>query len=77
MSFLLGHFCELLSTTLFLVPSANGRTVDGIELTRRIGLRRMRPSTPLALLSLYVAPEDGRAGDSMAWPWSTSRPRPG
>ena len=67
MSFLLGHFCELLSTTLFLVPAANGRTVDGIELTRRIGLRRMRPSTPLALLSLYVAPEDGRAGDSMAF----------
>ena len=58
MSFLLGHFCEVLTTTLFLVPSANGRRVDGIEIQRRIGLRRMRPSTPLVLLSLWGEPED-------------------
>ena len=53
MSFLLGHFCDVLTTTLFLVPSANGKRVDGIEIHRRIGLRRMRPSTPLALLSIF------------------------
>jgi hypothetical protein len=65
MSFLLGQFCDTLATSLFLVPSANGRTVDGIEISRRIGLRRMRPSTPLALLSFHIAPEDDRPGDSI------------
>jgi hypothetical protein len=58
MSFLLGHFCDVLSTTLFLVPSADVRRVDGIEIQRRIGLRRMRPSTPLALLSFWGEPDD-------------------
>jgi hypothetical protein len=58
MSFLLGHFCDVLTTTLFLVPSANGKRVDGIEIHRRIGLRRMRPSTPLALLSISGEKED-------------------
>jgi len=60
MSFLLGHFCDVLTTSLFLVPSANGRRVDGIEISRRLGLRRMRPSTPLALLSFW-----GDANDAM------------
>jgi hypothetical protein len=58
MSFLLGHFCDVLTTTLFLVPSADGRRVDGIEIQRRIGLRRVRPSTPLVLLSLWGEPDD-------------------
>jgi len=58
MSFLLGHFCDVVTTTLFLVPSRNGRRVDGIEIQRRIGLRRMRPSTPLVLMSLWGDPED-------------------
>ena len=61
MSFLLGHFCDVLSTTLFLVPSADGRRVDGIEISRRMGLRRLRPSTPLALLSFW-----GDVGDAMS-----------
>ena len=60
MSFLLGHFCDVLTTSLFLVPSASGRRVDGIEVHRRLGLRRMRPSTPLALLSFW-----GEARDAM------------
>jgi hypothetical protein len=60
MSFLLGHFCDVLTTSLFLIPSANGRRVDGIEIHRRLGLRRMRPSTPLALLSFW-----GEASDAM------------
>ena len=58
MSFLLGHFCEVVTTTLFLVPSPNGRRVDGIEIQRRIGLRRMRPSTPLVLMAIWGEPED-------------------
>ena len=40
MSFLLGHFCDVVTTTLFLVPSRDPRRVDGIEIQRRIGLRR-------------------------------------
>src|SRR5215471_5920706 len=62
MSFLLGHFCDVLSTTLFLVPSADPRRVDGIEIHRRIGLRRLRPSTPLALLSLATPPKEAPPG---------------
>jgi len=58
MSFLLGYFSDVLTTTLFLVPSANGKRVDGIEIQRRIGLRRMRPSTPLPLLSFFTERED-------------------
>jgi hypothetical protein len=58
MSFLLGHFCDVVTTTLFLVPSANGRRVDAIEIQRRIGLRRMRPSTPLVLMSIWGDPDD-------------------
>ena len=60
MSFLLGHFCDVLTTSLFLVPAENPRRVDGIEIHRRVGLRRMRPSTPLALLSFW-----GEANDAM------------
>ena len=58
MSFLLGHFCDVLTTSLFLVPSANPLRLDGIEISRRIGLRRLRPSTPLALLSIWGDPGD-------------------
>jgi hypothetical protein len=67
MSFLLGHFCDVLTTTLFLVPSANGQRVDGIEIHRRIGLRRMRPSTPLALLSVWTEPGDGVRENAIAF----------
>jgi hypothetical protein len=58
MSFLLGHFCDVVTTTLFLAPSPDGKRVDGIEIQRRVGLRRMRPSTPLVLMSIWGDPED-------------------
>ena len=58
MSFVLGYFCDVLTTTLLLVPSKNGTRVDGIEIQRRIGLRRMRPSSPIPLLSVAMDPED-------------------
>jgi hypothetical protein len=64
MSFLLGHFCETIVTSLFLVPSDHGRTIDGIEVHRRMDLRRVRPSTPLALLSVHTPPEDEPPDDS-------------
>jgi len=57
MSYLLGYFSDLFSSTLFLVPSASGRRVDGIEVQRRIGLHRMRPSAPLPLFGYAARPE--------------------
>src|SRR5262245_32421765 len=58
MSFLLGHFCDVVTTTLFLVPSKDRKRVDGIEIQRRLDLRRMRPSTPLVLMSIWGEPDD-------------------
>jgi hypothetical protein len=56
-SFLFGHFCETLSTALFLLPSADGQYVDAIEVHRRLGLRRITPGTLLPLLSLHMPPD--------------------
>jgi len=67
MSFLLGHFCDVLTTSLFLVPSENGKRVDGIEIHRRTGLRRMRPSTPLPLLSFWSEPGDAANVNSIVF----------
>jgi hypothetical protein len=67
MSFLLGHFCDVVSTTLFLVPSPNGRRVDAIEIQRRIGLRRMRPSTPLVLMSIWGDPDDAVTDNAISF----------
>ncbi|HEX5686691.1 MAG TPA: hypothetical protein VFY73_22005 [Ideonella sp.] len=53
-SFLFGHYCETLSTALFLFPSAAGRWVDAVEVHRRLGLRRITPGTALPLLSLHA-----------------------
>ena len=64
MSFLLGHYCETLVTSLFLVPAANGRTIDAIEVHQRLGWRRMRPSKPIGLLSVFAPPEDEPPEDS-------------
>lgn len=64
MSFLLGHYCEILTTSLFLVPSRNGRTVDGIEVQQRVGMQRLRPSSPVALLSLITEPDKEPEDDS-------------
>ncbi|MBZ0269626.1 hypothetical protein K8I85_15855 [bacterium] len=66
MSFLLGHYCEILTTSLFLVPARNGRTVDGIEVQQRIGMQRLRPSSPVALLSLMTEP-DAEPVDDSTW----------
>ncbi len=50
MSFVLGHYCERLVTALFLIPSTSGDAIDAIEIHHRAGLRRLRPSRPLALV---------------------------
>lgn len=56
-SFLFGHYCETLSTAMFLFPSADGARVDAVEIHRRLGLRRITPGTPLPLLSLHAKPD--------------------
>lgn len=53
-SFLFGHYCETLSTALFLVPSADGDHVDLLEVHRRLGLQRLSAGTALPLLSVQT-----------------------
>jgi hypothetical protein len=62
-SFLFGHYCETLATALFLFPSASDGFVDVMEIHRRIGLRRLTPSTQLPLLSVHTGrePQQGDA----------------
>jgi hypothetical protein len=62
-SFLFGHYCETLSTAIFLFPSGDGRHVDAVEVHRRLGLRRITPGTALPLLSLYAPPAPGEEAD--------------
>lgn len=58
MSFLLGHFCDTLVSQIFLVPARSGRTIDAIEIQRRLALRRMRPGAQLPLLSYFAENEN-------------------
>ena len=58
-SFLFGHACDTLSTTLFLFPSADSRFVDAVEVHRRIGLRRIAPGTAVPLLSVLAPSLEG------------------
>lgn len=51
-SFLFGHFCDTLTTALFVLPSARAGRVDAIEVHRRIGLQRVTPSQAVPLLSV-------------------------
>ncbi len=64
MSYLLGHYCETLYTSLFLYPSPDGAMVDAIEIQHREDLRRMRPSAPLALLRINSRGDGAPAPDS-------------
>ena len=56
LSFLLGYYTDLLSSTLLLVPSDDGKVVDGIEIIRRLGVRRMRPDASIPLFSFDPFP---------------------
>lgn len=55
MSYLLGFHCETITSALMLQPSADGMGVDGIEVSRRADVRRLRPSAPVALFSISAA----------------------
>jgi hypothetical protein len=79
-SFLFGHYCETLTTALFLVPSKAGNMVDAIEVHRRIGLQRLASGTPLPLLSLRLngdepLPDDAPYLTSLAGDAQTRHPR--
>lgn len=55
-SFLFGHYCETLTTALFVLPSAQPGRVDVIEVHRRIGLQRLTPTMAVPLLSVHAGP---------------------
>ena len=56
MSYLLGFRCETMSSAMILQPSASGEMVDSYEMVRREGIRRLRPSAPVALFSIGLVP---------------------
>lgn len=62
-SFLFGHFCETVTTALFMRPAAEAGWVDAIEVHRRIGLQRISAAAQMPLLSVQAAtaPADGAA----------------
>jgi len=52
MSYLLGFRCETITSAVIMQPSASGKAVDSFEMGRREGIRRLRPSAPVALFSI-------------------------
>ena len=67
MSYLLGFRCETITSAIILQPSADGTSVDGLEVGRREGIRRLRPSSPVAVFSLNLATA-GAAGEAYMEP---------
>ena len=59
MSYLLGYSADCISTTLIIGPSGDGESLDAIELHHRVGMRRVRPKTPLAFLSVRFPASGG------------------
>lgn len=72
-SFLFGHFCETLTTSLFVLPSAEPGQVDMIEVQRRIGLQRAAASVALPLLSVHTA-KPGRSDAPRMLPLAGAEP---
>lgn len=72
-SFLFGHFCETLVTSLFVYPSATPGKVDVIEVQRRIGLQRAAASVALPLLSVHTA-RPGASEDRLMLPPAGTEP---
>lgn len=64
MSFLLGYYCDLMSSTLLLVSSKEPGMADSIEITRRVGVRRMRSTATIPLFSFshWAGDEPFRVG---------------
>ena len=62
-SFLFGHYCDTVTTALFMRPSAEPGWVDAIEVHRRIGLQRISAAAQMALLSVRVGGDGGEGGE--------------
>jgi hypothetical protein len=62
LSFLLGYYGEIQTSTILLVPSEDGKVVDGIEIYRRLGVRRMKPGATIPLFSFEPWPDDDQVG---------------
>ncbi len=54
MSTLLGFHCDAITSTLIFFPSERSDRVDAVEVSQRRGIRRLRPSTPVALFSVAM-----------------------
>jgi hypothetical protein len=55
MSYLLGFRCDVVTSAIILTPSDDGVTADGLDVSRREGIRRLRPSAPVALFSVNLS----------------------
>lgn len=55
MSQLLGFHCETVTSALVLRPSDDGLTVDGLEVSLRQGIRRLRRKVPVTVFSINVS----------------------
>jgi len=72
-SFLFGHYCETLTTALFLHPSATAGRVDAIEVHRRIGLQCLHSGMALPLLSVHAEAGAGTLAPAVV-PLGAERP---
>ena len=59
MSFLLGYYGDLMTSTLMVIPSEDPTQVDGLEITHRMGVRRMRSSATIPLFSFTAWADKG------------------
>jgi hypothetical protein len=76
-SFLFGHYCETLTTALFVLPSAQPGRVDVIEVHRRIGLQRLTPTMAVPLLSVHAGPAATADEAPACARWPATSPAPG
>jgi len=88
LSFLLGYYCDVMSSTMFLVPSQQSGVADAIEVTRRVGVRRMRSTATIPLFSFtpwakdagqpgpVVPDSSGPSPDNLLLPDYCSSPMP-
>ncbi len=59
MSYLLGHYCEALASSIFIVPSSEEGFVDAVEVCCRVGMHRLRPSRTLSVFGVVNGQSSG------------------
>jgi hypothetical protein len=60
MSYLLGVQCDFISSGFLLCPAEDGATVDGVDLSLKVRIRRLRPTAPVGLFGYKTKPADER-----------------